>query len=69
MRIQRPITWLHRPAGKRTRADLIVKELPDGLAVFDWKFDRVHYLNNTAALIFSLCTGIRSLVVLLPTDL
>jgi SAM-dependent methyltransferase len=57
MKSQRPLMWRQRPAGRRTRADLIVNEVPDGLAVFDWRCDRVHYLNNTAALIFCLSNG------------
>jgi Coenzyme PQQ synthesis protein D (PqqD) len=44
-------------SGPRTRTDLDVNEVPDGLIIYDGESDRVHYLNHTAALIFCLCTG------------
>jgi len=44
-------------SGPRTRTDLDVNEVPDGLIIYDGESDRVHYLNHTAAFIFCLCTG------------
>ena len=38
-------------------ADLDVNEVEDGLVIFDPATERVHYLNGTAALVFTLCTG------------
>jgi hypothetical protein len=37
--------------------DLDVNEVADGLVVYDGRRDRVHYLNITAGVVFSLCTG------------
>jgi len=37
--------------------DLDVHEVADGLVVYDLASDRVHYLNETASLVFALCTG------------
>jgi hypothetical protein len=34
-----------------------INEVKDGLVVYDPGRDRVHYLNHTAALVLSLCTG------------
>lgn len=39
---------------------LDVHEVEDGLVVFDASSDRVHHLNPTATVVFSLCDGIRS---------
>jgi hypothetical protein len=39
---------------------LDVHEVDDGLVVYDARTDRVHYLNATAALVFSLCDGQRT---------
>jgi len=39
---------------------LEVEEVRDGLTVFDPATDRVHYLNPTAAIVFTLCDGTRS---------
>ena len=36
---------------------LDVNQVKDGLIVYDPARDRVHYLNNTAAAIFTLCDG------------
>jgi hypothetical protein len=36
---------------------LAVEEVRDGLTVFDPATDRVHYLNATAAIVFTLCDG------------
>jgi hypothetical protein len=36
-------------------SDLDVHEVPDGYIVYDNARDRVHYLNQTAAIIFELC--------------
>lgn len=42
------------------RADgLDVNEVPDGYVIYQLAADRVHYLNNTAAIIFELCDGER----------
>ncbi|MGA3361705.1 MAG: PqqD family protein [Solirubrobacteraceae bacterium] len=38
-------------------ADLDINEVDDGLVIFDPATERVHYLNGTAALVFTLCTG------------
>ena len=35
--------------------DLDVHEVPDGYIVYDNARDRVHYLNETAAIIFEFC--------------
>jgi hypothetical protein len=37
--------------------DLDVHEVDDGLVIYDLASERVHYLNETAALVFALCTG------------
>jgi len=40
------------------RADgLDVNEVPDGYVIYHTAFDRVHYLNKTAAIVFELCDG------------
>jgi hypothetical protein len=36
---------------------LEVNETKDGVIVFDPRSDRVHYLNSTAALVFTMCDG------------
>jgi len=46
----------HRPVAVD---GLDVNEVSDGLIVYDPARDRVHYLNNTAAAIFTLCDGTR----------
>jgi hypothetical protein len=38
---------------------LDVHETKDGLVVYDPRRDRVHYLNATAAIVFTLCDGDR----------
>jgi hypothetical protein len=38
-------------------ANLDVNEVDDGLVIYDPATERVHYLNGTAALVFTLCTG------------
>jgi hypothetical protein len=38
-----------------------VHEVEDGFVVFDASTDRVHYLNPTATVVFSLCDGTRTL--------
>ncbi len=38
---------------------LDVNEVADGLIVYDETTDRVHYLNATAAIVFTLCDGER----------
>jgi len=43
-----------RPA--RT-ADLEINEVADGLVVYQADPEQVHYLNNTAAVVFELCDG------------
>jgi hypothetical protein len=46
---------------KPVRAEgLEVNEVADGLVVYQDGPERVHYLNNTAALVFELCTGTNS---------
>jgi hypothetical protein len=39
---------------------LDVHEVEDGLVVYDAVSDRVHYLNTSATLVFSLCDGSRT---------
>jgi hypothetical protein len=34
-----------------------ISEVPDGYVIYDPKQDRVHYLNQTAAIILELCNG------------
>jgi len=36
---------------------LEVNETNDGVIVYDSRTDRVHYLNSTAALVFTMCDG------------
>jgi hypothetical protein len=36
---------------------LDVNEVKDGLIVYDHVTDRVHYLNATAAIVFTMCDG------------
>jgi Coenzyme PQQ synthesis protein D (PqqD) len=44
----------HRPV----RTDgLEINEVADGLVVYQAAPERVHYLNNTAAVVFELCDG------------
>jgi hypothetical protein len=46
------------PPRRPRRADALeVSEVVDGLVVYQSDPDRVHYLNNTAAVVFELCTG------------
>jgi hypothetical protein len=40
---------------------LEVNEVRDGLTVFDSAADRIHYLNQTAAIVFTLCDGRHSM--------
>jgi hypothetical protein len=48
------------PADPPLAADgLDVNPVADGLVIYDPHTDRVHYLNNTAAAIFTLCDGDR----------
>jgi Coenzyme PQQ synthesis protein D (PqqD) len=37
--------------------DLDVHEVEDGVVIYDLRSERVHYLNETASLVFVLCTG------------
>jgi len=39
---------------------LEVSEVQEGLVVFDPTSDRIHYLNSTAAIVFTLCDGSQS---------
>jgi PqqD family protein of HPr-rel-A system len=43
---------------------LDVNAVDDGLVIYDPDQDRVHYLNNTAAAIFTLCDGERDAVAI-----
>jgi hypothetical protein len=36
---------------------LEINEVADGLVVYEDATERVHYLNNTASVVFELCTG------------
>jgi hypothetical protein len=49
-----PATVPERP---RTIDDLEINEVRDGLIVYDATRDRVHYLNATASVVFTLCDG------------
>jgi hypothetical protein len=42
------------------KADLVVKEMPDELLVYDLKRDRIHVLNQSAAFIWRQCNGRRT---------
>lgn len=47
-------------SAKLTAVDwLDVSEVKDGLVVYDSARDRVHYLNVSAAVVFTLCDGAR----------
>lgn len=46
---------------------LDVNEVSDGLIVYDPGADRVHYLNSTAAVIFTLCDGTRTAAAITET--
>lgn len=43
-----------------TTGDLETTEVPDGFVIYDEPNEKVHYLNPTAAVIYSLCDGKRS---------
>jgi hypothetical protein len=43
----------------RQASNLEVHDVPDGYIVYQSERDQVHYLNNTAAIIFELCDGKR----------
>lgn len=40
--------------------DLEVTEVPDGHLVYDQANDKIHYLNPTAAIIYLVCDGTRT---------
>ena len=40
-----------------TTGDLETTEVPDGFVIYDEPNEKVHYLNPTAAVIYSLCDG------------
>ena len=40
-----------------TKDGLEVNEVKDGLVVYDPERDRVHYMNATASVVFTLCDG------------
>lgn len=44
-------------AHPKRAAGLDVHEVEDGLVVYQPDRDRVHYLNQTSAVVFELCTG------------
>ncbi|MEO9874662.1 MAG: PqqD family protein [Anderseniella sp.] len=41
----------------KTTGDLETTEVPDGFVIYDEPNEKVHYLNPTAAVIYSLCDG------------
>jgi Coenzyme PQQ synthesis protein D (PqqD) len=41
----------------RRASNLEIHEVPDGYIVYQHELDRVHYLNDTAAVIFEFCDG------------
>jgi hypothetical protein len=43
--------------GMMQTSDLEVHQVPDGYIVYQKQRDRVHYLNQTAAVIFEFCDG------------
>lgn len=43
----------------RQANNLEIHDVPDGYIVYQNERDQVHYLNNTAAVIFELCDGKR----------
>jgi hypothetical protein len=45
------------PPPPRTIEGLEINEVRDGLIVYDSGRDRVHYLNATASVVFTLCDG------------
>jgi hypothetical protein len=45
------------PARPKAKDGLELVEAPDGLVVYDEGTDRVHHLNQTAAVILRLCDG------------
>ena len=56
------------PTPRPTRTDgLEVNEVADGLVVYQAAPEQVHYLNNTAAVVFELCDGTRTVAEI--TDL
>jgi hypothetical protein len=44
----------------RTTGDLEVTEVPDGYVIYDEQHELVHYLNPTAAVIYTVCDGTRT---------
>ncbi len=58
----------HPPAGSgdfpRRVGGLEMRETPDGLRVHDPGRDRFHLLNETAAVVFDLCTGVNSVAAI-----
>lgn len=48
---------LHLDAIFENNGPFEVTEVPDGFIVSDTKADRVHFLNNTAAIIYEMCDG------------
>ncbi len=49
---------------KARREQLIIKELPDEVLVYDLERDKAHCLNNTAALVWQSCDGKRTVTEL-----
>lgn len=43
------------PSPRTTRADLLCRELVDGAMLYDAVHQRVHHLNETAALVWAAC--------------
>ena len=41
----------------RTTEGIEISEVADGYVIYDPKRDRVHYLNQTAAVVLELCNG------------
>lgn len=49
------------PTPRPTRTEgLEINEVADGLVVYQADPERVHYLNNTASVVFELCDGRRT---------
>ena len=47
----------HNQVPKARQEQLIVKELPDELLIYDLKHDKAHCLNETAAIVWKNCDG------------
>jgi hypothetical protein len=51
----------------KAKEGLEVVDVPDGYVVYDTDSDMVHYLNPTAAIVFTLCDGTRNINLISKT--